>query len=95
MKTQEELKALKKEYEELNNKLLELSEEELVSIAGGHSVVPNIIDFSGLFPPTTPDDLGLINSRPARDAKPMDVKVTGSLENRNDSSEPNNQKPLF
>lgn len=61
MKTQEELNDLKKEYEALNNKLQELSEEELISITGGHSVVPNIIDFNGLFPPSTSDDLGLIN----------------------------------
>lgn len=34
-KTQDELNQLKKEYEELNTKLKELSEEELKSILGG------------------------------------------------------------
>ena len=35
MKTQEELNALKEEYERLNNKLKELSEEELQEVTGG------------------------------------------------------------
>lgn len=34
-KTKEELEELKKEYEELVNKLTELSEDELEEIAGG------------------------------------------------------------
>ena len=35
-KTQEELNALKKEVETLNNKLKELTDEELKQVAGGH-----------------------------------------------------------
>lgn len=35
MKTEEELKALKEEFEALNKKLAELSEEELKQISGG------------------------------------------------------------
>lgn len=35
MKTKEELDELKKEYDELANKLKELSEEELLEITGG------------------------------------------------------------
>ena len=35
MKTQNELNALKKEYEELSNKLHELTDEELEQVAGG------------------------------------------------------------
>ena len=35
MKTKEELNALKKEAEALNEKLRELSEEELTQVAGG------------------------------------------------------------
>lgn len=35
MKTQEELKQIKKEYTELNNKLAELSEDELTQVTGG------------------------------------------------------------
>ena len=34
-KTQEELKQLKEEYEELNKKLAELSPEEIEQVAGG------------------------------------------------------------
>ena len=36
MKTKEELNALKEEVETLNRKLAELTEEELVQVAGGH-----------------------------------------------------------
>lgn len=35
MKTQEELKELKEECEELNNKLKELTDEELKAVVGG------------------------------------------------------------
>ena len=35
MKTQEELKTLKKEVETMNKKLAELSEEELAQVTGG------------------------------------------------------------
>ena len=35
MKTKEELNALKEEYEALNRKLAELSEEELAQVSGG------------------------------------------------------------
>lgn len=35
MKTKEELNAIKKEVEELNEKLRELTEEELAQVAGG------------------------------------------------------------
>lgn len=34
-KTKEELEQIKKEYEEFNNKLKELSEEELKQVTGG------------------------------------------------------------
>lgn len=35
MKTKEELNALKEEYESLNEKLAELSEDEMASVTGG------------------------------------------------------------
>ena len=38
MKTQEELKALKEEYESLSKKLAELSDEELKLITGGENI---------------------------------------------------------
>ena len=37
MKTQEELNTLKVEYETLNNKLKELTEEELSEVTGGNA----------------------------------------------------------
>ena len=37
MKTEEELNALKKEVENLNKKLAELSDEELAAVTGGNS----------------------------------------------------------
>lgn len=42
-KTQEELNKLKEEYEQLVNKLKELTEEELDEITGGHQM-PHIAD---------------------------------------------------
>ena len=62
MKTQEELNALKEEYETLNKKLCDLSEEELSQVSGG--VLPDIIDLPVCGPavgPTTSniDWLGL------------------------------------
>ena len=46
MKTKEELTQLKIEYETLNNKLKELSEEELEMVTGGENLnpVPDIND---------------------------------------------------
>lgn len=38
-KTQEELNELKKEYEILNNKLTELTEEELKQVTGGDPII--------------------------------------------------------
>ncbi len=35
MKTKEELEQIKEEYSELNNKLAELSEDELTQVTGG------------------------------------------------------------
>ena len=40
-KTQEELNALKEEVETLNNKLKELTEEELAQVSGGLVPIPN------------------------------------------------------
>ena len=40
MKTQEELKELKEEYETSNDKLKELSEEEIEKVAGGKVEYP-------------------------------------------------------
>ena len=40
MKTKEELNALKEEVETLNKKLAELTEEELVQVAGGEQLNP-------------------------------------------------------
>ena len=39
MKTQEELNQLKKEYEELNKKFQELSEEEIIQVTGGFDFI--------------------------------------------------------
>ena len=38
-KTQEELKALKEEYEALSNKLKELTDEELNEVTGGWNIL--------------------------------------------------------
>ena len=48
MKTREELNALKKEVEALNEKLHELNEEELAQVSGG------LKDFSWEWTPDTP-----------------------------------------
>ena len=45
MKTKEELNALKEEVETLNEKLAELTEEELAIVTGG--IDPFSIDFGG------------------------------------------------
>ena len=45
MKTKEELNALKKEVENVNRKLAELTEEELAQVSGG--VAFNITDWNG------------------------------------------------
>ena len=42
MKTKEELNALKKEVEALNNKLAELTDEELAEVVGGGWVYQDI-----------------------------------------------------
>lgn len=43
MKTKEELKALKQEYEVLTSKLKELSEDELNEVTGGYDfVLPDV-----------------------------------------------------
>ena len=49
MKTKEELKALKKEVETLNNKFAELTEEELAYVAGGspYGIGEKVEDDSG------------------------------------------------
>ena len=57
MKTQEELNALKEEYESLNNKLQELNEEELKQVTGGlfpvifastiRNILNNVSDLQG------------------------------------------------
>ena len=41
MKTKEELKALKEEYITLNNKLKELSDDEIKEITGGFDIPTN------------------------------------------------------
>ena len=46
-KTQEELNQLKNEYESLTNKLKELTEEELIIVAGGDNDEPNLIINNG------------------------------------------------
>ena len=48
MKTKDELNQLKKEYEALNNKLKELSEDELKEVSGGLPDGWIIIDSSGM-----------------------------------------------
>ena len=49
MKTKEELNALKKEVETLNEKLAELTEEELAEVSGG--LVPDLTFKHGLVRP--------------------------------------------
>ena len=44
MKTKEELNALKEEVETANNKLHELTEEELAQVSGGDRVRPDVDD---------------------------------------------------
>ena len=48
-KTQEELKELKEEYETLNKKLKELSDDELKLVIGGSMFEPEINDDAGFF----------------------------------------------
>ena len=51
MKTRDELASLKEEFEELNRKLAELSEEELAQVAGGsdiHDITKKDIDRGGI-----------------------------------------------
>lgn len=48
MKTRDELCALKEEREELNEKLKELSEEELAQVSGGRSVSEVLADMNSL-----------------------------------------------
>lgn len=45
-KTQEELKQLKNECEELSKKLSELTEEELKSVTGGDVTPANIVGYN-------------------------------------------------
>ena len=40
MKTKEELNALKEEFETVNRKLAELSDDELAQVVGGQAVLP-------------------------------------------------------
>ena len=61
MKTKEELTALKEEIETLNQKLAELSEEELTQVAGG--VGPNFF-LKEILMPGLDDRLGGVNSCP-------------------------------
>ena len=57
MKTKEELTALKEEVETLNEKLAELSEEELSQVSGGIFAViaprPGIVSFDDIDPNTS------------------------------------------
>lgn len=55
-KTKEELSQLKKEYETLNSKLKELSDDELRIVTGGQSFVPEIEA------PIAPPELGPVFS---------------------------------
>ena len=52
MKTKEELNALKNEYESLNKKLLELSDEELELVSGGYAldILGTSLSCSAVFP---------------------------------------------
>ena len=45
MKTKEELNVLKEEYKALNDKLKELSEEELTQVVGGDVTSANIVGY--------------------------------------------------
>ena len=47
-KTKEELQQLKKEYETLNNKLSQLSENELQEVIGGELVSQEIVGFHNI-----------------------------------------------
>ena len=57
MKTKEELNALKEEVETLNQKLAELTDEELAQVSGGETVHPDAhvveppVHGSGVFEP--------------------------------------------
>lgn len=53
MKTKEELKQLKEEYELINNKLKELSEEELKQVAGGNDIDIEIFNNWEILPTIT------------------------------------------
>lgn len=51
MKTKEELKELKEEYEALNNKLKELTEDELMLVTGGTESPFNIPENEEIYNP--------------------------------------------
>ena len=63
-KTQEELNAIKEDVETLNNKLNELTEEELAQVSGGVSTVR-----------VKEDDVAVLNTTTASDA--LQGKVPG------------------
>ena len=94
----QELDELKKECKDLTNKLKELNEEELKEVVGGSFVFPSLLpyefDQKDLFKSTPPDDLGLIDKRPAGNVKTQDVKVEGSVDSNIDYSE-TKWTPLF
>lgn len=52
-KTKEELNALKEEFETLNKKFAELTEEELAQVTGGHILPTQVSILWGQFAPAT------------------------------------------
>lgn len=91
-KTKEELKQLKIEYESFNKKLKDLSDDEIKEVTGGKiiSIIPQQTDHSNLFQTNNiPDDLGLINKKPAGNVEFQNAEVKGSVSNHNDQSNHN------
>ena len=94
----QELDELKNECNNLANKLKELNEEELKEVVGGSFVFPSLLpyefDQKDLFKSTPPDDLGLIDKRPAGNAEIHELKVECSVDSHIDYSE-TKWTPLF
>lgn len=87
------IKELKSQCETLNNKLQELTEEELKSIVGAkgeYTILPNDYNIWRTYNPTLfnlnrqKDNLGLLNNDAKNEVVFKDVVFNGSISNRED-----------
>lgn len=68
MKTKEELTVLKEEYETLNAKLAELTEDELKQVTGGTVVLHNM-------PKIRPDEKYVMSFNPPKNDNQYDIHI--------------------